>query len=159
MIFCKRLPLIFICTALASCGSDDKRDDSSVTFTSLACPTVPGNSSIKEPETEVINDPHRYLERYMSADLNSQDSPPHVDFDTRTVLAVYSGMKTSGGHSVAITEIRESDEAITVNYVDKEPGGACGVDGALTYPYCFVSTAKINKPVTFSSKTKTVDCD
>lgn len=73
-----------------------------------------------------------------------------VNFEKETVFAVFLGEKNTGGHSVSITKIYESDNQVEVKISAKKPGPGSIVTESFTYPYVIVKTKKINKPASFS---------
>jgi len=85
-------------------------------------------------------------------------SIPDVDFATRMVIAVYSGMKNSGGYSIEITSVDEKTAeeggGIVVNYVTDTPSPGSMVTMALTQPYHIISVDASEKAVVFEGSAK-----
>lgn len=134
---------------LAGCGgntSDDPRIDS---FEVIACPAIATHTSITSPKVELINSPHRFVELYLSSNLDSQQSEPTIDFDTKSVISIHLGEKPSSGYSVRVTKVENKSSRIIVSYEVVSPSEGCGVDTGLTYPYCFVSIDKTSKALEY----------
>lgn len=114
----------------------------------VACPeTGSGATDYKDGFTMLINDPHEFRERYLSSLPYKQSEPPEVDFDSKSVIAVHAGQRSSASQRVRIIEVNEGDDAIDVTYQVVVPCG--GDDTALTYPFCFVAIDKTDKAVNF----------
>ncbi|WP_339899230.1 hypothetical protein [uncultured Gilvimarinus sp.] len=152
---CSLFPAAIVLGVLSGCGGDGGSDaDESardLSFTVLDCPAVASNSTISSAVSEVIDDPHYYRERYLSADLDAQEPPTEVDFDSETVLAVYLGFITAGAGIAEITRVAETDDAVIAHFRVKKNGDDCNSPSVMGYPYCFVRTEKITKPVLFTS--------
>lgn len=137
---------------LHGCGSDgDSVQESPVAFIRLDCPAVASGTSYQEPFFGVIENSHEYLERYLATNLDRQEDAPSVDFSTHQVIVLYAGQKPSLGHSIDVTSIVDDGDSVQVYYREGEPQ-TCGADAALSYPYCFVTVADLNKPVRFIGK-------
>lgn len=159
------LPALLAALGTAGCGGDgdievlmDDKSDLSRKPSELppiadnveivACPeTGSGATDYKDGFTMLINDPHEFRERYLSSLPYNQSEPPEVDFDSKSVIAVHAGRRSSASQRVRITELYEGSEAIDVTYQVVVPCG--GDDTALTYPFCFVSIDKTDKAVNF----------
>ncbi len=142
---------------LAGCGAQTELPlpDPIHDFEVVDC-GVAYSTSVDEFSVEAINSSQRFQELYLATDLNNQDEIPAVDFDNRTVVAVHLGTRGSTGFSVEVTSIEESAAAIIVHYEESTPG-MCGAGAAITYPYCFVSIEKTDKPVQYEA-TETTGC-
>lgn len=73
----------------------------------------------------------------------------NTDFSKEMVVAVFQGQRTSGGYSIEITDIVESDNFIIVSATAIEPSGGMATAN-LTYPAHFVACKKSEKPVELS---------
>lgn len=81
-----------------------------------------------------------------------------IDFSKEMAIAVFSGTKPTGGYSVEITKVVETDTEIVVTAVETSPGESCVVTQALTSPYSIVKIQKIDKKVAFDIETKVTVC-
>lgn len=82
-----------------------------------------------------------------------------IDFSREMAVAVFSGTKPTGGYSVEITKVIETDDEVKVSAVETSPGSGCIVTQALTSPYSIVKIPKIDKPVTFTVESSAADCN
>ncbi len=84
--------------------------------------------------------------------------PPALDFSGRMVIAATLGLRPTGGHTITITEIFQSDENLFVIVLETSPGSGCLTTQALGAPALAVSVPRIDGEVTFVEQTETVDC-
>lgn len=67
------------------------------------------------------------------------DSPPSINFDTQSVLAVFAGERPTGGYTAAITSVKRLNKTLTVSYkVTAPPEGSSNIQ-VITYPAHIVS--------------------
>ena len=137
--------------SLMGCGSDSQSSQD-VNFINLDCPGLASSSSYTDKMFRVINDPHEYREVYLSTDLDSQNEPPEVNFDTHTVIVLLAGFKPSLGHAIRVENILDEGASLRINFLNSEPK-SCGADGAISYPYCYIAVNKTEKPVEFYGET------
>lgn len=135
---------------MTGCGSDTN-DGKQINFFKIDCPGVASNSSYEEKMHRIIDDQHGYREFYLAANIDSQSEPPKVNFDENTVIFLNGGFKSSTGHLLDVTSIREESGKLGVYFQESEPQ-SCPADTATTYPYCFVSIDKTDKKIELSSE-------
>ena len=97
------------------------------------------NSAIEEELTEVYRTRHDF-ERFWNRHGSNSYPPPHapdVDFDSKMVVAVFVGMKNSGGYDVKITSVDHDvgTDELVVNFMTSEPPPGAIVTMALTQPH------------------------
>lgn len=159
----KRSPIPFVVfLGLIGCGSDQSDPDIMepapifdrfpAEVEVIACPEYAGQSDIDEPLAEHVTHAHRFRELYLSANPNSQDEVPDIDFNERDVIAVLAGRQSSGGHTVYVSEVNEQGGGLDVGYTLVSPSSDCAVTTQITYPYCFVSLAKVQGEVHLSGQ-------
>ncbi len=81
--------------------------------------------------------------------LASEDELPAVNFEEEMVLAVFMGMRSTGGYSIEMVEIIEKDEVIEVMIEETVPGEDDMVAMVITYPEHIVKIEKTDKPIVF----------
>lgn len=81
--------------------------------------------------------------------LASEDELPVVNFEEEMVLAVFMGMRSTGGYSIEMVEIIEKDEVIEVMIEETVPGEDDMVAMVITYPEHIVKIEKTDKPIVF----------
>ncbi len=84
--------------------------------------------------------------------------PPVVDFGNEMVIFAAMGQRGSGGHSIAIEDVRPDDGGLTVVVRETAPGSGCFVTQALTAPVSAVRVAARGGPVRFIEERETQDC-
>ncbi|MRX69210.1 PrcB C-terminal [Flavobacterium resistens] len=144
--------ILFLTLALtlASCSNnDDERSD--VAFTTIyqrdtygAYPgTIPKSNLVITSQTdwnallEKLNIITQAL--YISPDTN-------IDFSKYQVIAVFDEVRKSGGYSIDITKISQSNSQIIVKVEQLNKGNLTSI---ITQPFHIVKIAKSNKKVVF----------
>ncbi len=78
---------------------------------------------------------------------------PYINFSNDMVIAVFAGQQPSGGYAVGINHLKRMDNNLYVSVTFKEPGRNETVSLALTQPYIFIATEKIDGKVIFIADT------
>lgn len=133
----------------------------------------PGGSAGSGPVTPVVLDAGPNSARtspYLAAAYNEAQmravwgshrpgtSPPFVDFDKETVVAVFLGTRATGGFTVVIEKATRDGDDLVVNWLEGRPGATCVVTQALTSPYVIVRVPKVTGTVRFESRVTTYEC-
>jgi hypothetical protein len=82
-----------------------------------------------------------------SRNVMPQPAAPAVDFKKNMVVAVFLGMRSSGGYSITIDKIEDAGKDIIVTLSKKSPQGMATM--AITHPFHFVTVKASKKPVEF----------
>ncbi|MEE8419749.1 MAG: protease complex subunit PrcB family protein [Dehalococcoidales bacterium] len=69
---------------------------------------------------------------------------PGIDFSRQMVIAVFSGLKSTGGYSVEITEIRATNRELNIVYQVTEPGPDDMVTEAETQPFHIIKIGRVD---------------
>lgn len=85
------------------------------------------------------------------------EAPP-VDFDERIVVVAAMGERPTGGHSVAVEDVKPSEEGYLVVVREVSPGEGCVVTQALTQPVTAVALRNGEREVRFKEKTSEGVC-
>lgn len=75
--------------------------------------------------------------------------PPQVDFNTRTVVAVFLGSRPSAGFAVEITAMQHRDGALIVQWHERRPSRDDITAQVLTSPAIIASVPKFAGPIRF----------
>ncbi len=92
------------------------------------------------------------------SDILPMPPTPRVDFGNDMIIAVFSGIKNTGGFSITITRITETKGTIKVFFEETSPGPSCVVTQALTSPYHIARIRKSVKAVEFAAKQIVNEC-
>lgn len=76
--------------------------------------------------------------------------PSGFGFSQYMVIAVFAGEFSSGGYSIDVTSVTETDDQIIVHTVTRHPSPDAGVTCALTQPCALVSIPQSGKTVVFA---------
>ncbi len=83
---------------------------------------------------------------------------PAVDFEKDMLLAVASGPRSSGGHSIAVEGAKVEGEKLVAYVVETSPGPHCMTTQALTCPIAVVRIAALGQAVEFRARSTAHDC-
>lgn len=70
-------------------------------------------------------------------------TPPAIDFGQDIVVAAFAGRRSTGGYSLAISNISQSVSTLYVDSVEQAPGPGCLVTLAITQPFHFVRVPRV----------------
>ena len=117
------------------------------------------NAVTKEKVNYVIENQEQLAMVWKYAFGSTTEPIPAVDFTRDTVLAVFMGTQSTGGHSINIARV--SDEVskgrvITLEYT--RPGTSCMVTQALESPFQFVVVAKSDLNIVREDVEKVTEC-
>lgn len=85
-------------------------------------------------------------------------APPAVDFDTRSVIVVFMGQQSSGGHTVTVASAERRGDVLHVTVRLRVPGVGCMTTQALTSPFQVVSIPAGSAHAEFTTETVAVAC-
>jgi hypothetical protein len=80
------------------------------------------------------------------------DRVPRVDFSRETVLAVFLGTRSTGGHRVTVESVEVTEGGLVVRYVEHLPGPDPRTGPALTSPFHIVTVPRTDAPVRFDAR-------
>lgn len=92
--------------------------------------------------------------------FTSTDAPslPTVDFSKKQVLIVFSGTKPTGGYSIKVSKVTDTNKQRVVTIAFSTPGSNCTVTQTQTSPYEIVTVPSISLPLTHVNITKIHPC-
>lgn len=154
----KILVFILIAVMLTACnGSKNKLSGVEVPFDSLAHNMY---CSIDAKRQVVLQNKADYQKLWDEIYMNLDQMPrvPDVDFGKFTVVAVFMGIKNTGGFDIRIDRISTKEDKLLVDFTETSPGVNCMVTDAITKPYDFVKIKKTDKQFEFKTHFVTKDC-
>ncbi len=96
-----------------------------------------------------FNTARQFLDFWSIHNQYTQTPPPRIDFDSRTVLAVFMGEQRTGGFDIRIEKIREQETHVDVLVQLIRPARDSLRTMALTQPFMMVAISKTDKPVRY----------
>ena len=104
-------------------------------------------SGIEEPREAVARLPEEWKKLWRE---HAGDKPaPPVDFNTRTVIAVFLGTRPTAGFSVEIIATRAEGTGLVVQWSEKRPDRDMVSAQVLTSPAHIVTVPKVAGPIRF----------
>lgn len=103
-------------------------------------------SNMKERTVVLISNKAKFDELWKLAFANNiAPQKPQVDFTKNSVVAVFLGEVTSGGHSIELLSIRPlTGGEFEISVQHTKPGTGCITTSVMSYPYFFAFT---NEPI------------
>jgi len=152
--------LVFVISAilLISCNSSkDKVVNEDIPFDSIAHGFF---CSIDVKKQVVLQKDSEYQKLWDEVYMNLDQMPriPDVDLNKFTVIAVFMGIKNTGGYDIKIEKIKSKGDKLLVNVTESSPGTNCMVTDAISKPYEFVKIKKTDKEIEFNINYITKDC-
>lgn len=83
---------------------------------------------------------------------------PEIDFEHEMVIVAAMGTRSSGGYSIEVPSVYESQSRLYARVRQTSPGSTCGVTAALTAPVAAVVVPAFSGPVTFLEEAVTHQC-
>lgn len=88
----------------------------------------------------------------------SAPNAPTIDFDQYQVLSGGLGVRTTGGHSLVVKKVRETQTQVIIDLLEISPAKGCLTFAALTYPSTTIFIKKTDKPLSFNISQLTESC-
>ncbi|MEZ0369925.1 MAG: protease complex subunit PrcB family protein, partial [Candidatus Sericytochromatia bacterium] len=99
-----------------------------ITFTTLS----QRSSNIHTSGTRVVTTSQDFATLWQQH-TSALDTPPTVDFNNQSVLAVFAGERPTGGFTATITSVKQLAKTLTVTYKVTAPPPDAGVTQVITY--------------------------
>lgn len=146
---------IFLLSSCSSSSTINKQtmiiSQDTITFETLAEDFYGGMTDSK---FIVIKDETTLNEIYKL--INKSKSPgikiPIINFEKETVLVLFLGEKTSGGHSISVEQILDENEKLIVKYKVTLPKLGEMVTTVMTQPYYIIKIPITSKEIIFDKK-------
>lgn len=133
----KKIIVSLVAVSLVSCGATvTKRSDKKSLYEVLTQQTN-GGASIRF--FEILSEPNEIV--MLQNDENLKNKISSNDVQTSNFIVLNMGEKTSGGYSIGIDSVIETDKNIIVTVKETNPDPGSMVTQAFTNPFCVV---KIN---------------
>lgn len=89
------------------------------------------------------------LQKQLELDIVLQPKLPAIDFAQTILVAVFAGEKPSGGYSIRVERIVQTDREVIVNVMEAKPASDQFTIAQITYPYQVVSLPRTSLAVRF----------
>jgi uncharacterized protein (DUF885 family) len=130
-----RLAMLGEANGSSAANGETEEDSRVVDFTVLATGTYSSYEGTRRLELVSTQNDWQRVWRIVG---NGRPAP-EVNFNTRSVLVVYQGRKTTGGYSIAVEEIRRVGASLVVHVKEQSPRAGDITTDALTSPFVVVS--------------------
>jgi len=117
-----------------------------IMFTMVAQGT---NSQITESRHVVVRTADEWQALWKA---HAASAAPAVDFSKSMVVGVFVGTRPTAGYGVQITSVRQTADAIVVEYRERQPASGGMTAQVLTSPFQLVSIPRDTKKVEFTQQ-------
>ena len=133
----KKIVVSFVALAVVSCGATATKSSDKNSLYEVLTQQSNGGASIRF--FEILSEPDQIAMLQNDENLKNKISPN--DIQTSNFLVLNMGEKTSGGYSIGIDNVVETDKNIVITIKETSPEPGTMVTQAFTNPFCVV---KIN---------------
>ncbi|MFV8365800.1 protease complex subunit PrcB family protein [uncultured Flavobacterium sp.] len=133
----KKIIVSLVALALFSCGATTTKSSDKNSLYEVLTQQSNGGASIRF--FEILSEPNEIAMLQNDENLKNKISPN--DIQTSNFLVLNMGEKTSGGYSIGIDSVVETDKNIVITIKETSPEPGSMVTQAFTNPFCVV---KIN---------------
>jgi len=129
----KKVVLLFAVVLAVSCGSTKSADGKKPLYEVL---TQKSSGGAQVKFFEIISEPKEFT--MIKNDPDLKDKIKAGDITTSNFLILSAGEKSSGGYSIGIESVEETDKNIIVIVKETAPEAGAMVTMGFTTPYCVV---------------------
>ncbi|MFV8346133.1 protease complex subunit PrcB family protein [Flavobacterium sp. ZB4P13] len=133
----KKILLSLVAVTLVSCGATSTKSSDKNSLYEVLTQQTNGGASIRF--FEILSEPNEIAMLQNDENLKNKISPN--DIQTSNFIVLNMGEKTSGGYSIGIDTVVETDKNIVITIKETSPEPGSMVTQAFTNPFCVV---KIN---------------
>lgn len=133
----KKIIVSLVAVALVSCGATVTKSSDKSSLYEVLTQQTNGGASIRF--FEILSEPNEIA--MLQNDENLKNKISSNDVQTANFIVLNMGEKTSGGYSIGIDSIIETDKNIVITIKETNPEPGSMVTQAFTNPFCVV---KIN---------------
>ncbi len=133
----KKIIVLLVAVALVSCGATVTKSSEKSSLYEVLTQQTNGGASIRF--FEILSEPNEIA--MLQNDENLKNKISSNDVQTANFIVLNMGEKTSGGYSIGIDTVIETDKNIVITIKETNPEPGSMVTQAFTNPFCVV---KIN---------------
>ncbi|MDI5888389.1 protease complex subunit PrcB family protein [Flavobacterium yafengii] len=133
----KKIIVSLVAVALVSCGATVTKSSDKSSLYEVLTQQTNGGASIRF--FEILSEPNEIA--MLQNDENLKNKISSNDVQTANFIVLNMGEKTSGGYSIGIDSVIETDKNIVITIKETNPKPGSMVTQAFTNPFCVV---KIN---------------
>ena len=133
----KKIIVSLVAVALVSCGATVTKSSNKNSLYEVLTQQPNGGASIRF--FEILSEPNEIV--MLQNDDNLKNKISSNDIQTSNFIVLNMGEKTSGGYSIGIDSVIETDKNIVITIKETSPEPGSMVTQAFTNPFCVV---KIN---------------
>lgn len=130
----KKIISIVAVFLLISCGAKKSSDSGSKVLYEVLTEQTDGGGNIRF--FEILTEPNEI--KMLEKDPHLKDKMKHDDISNCNYVILNMGEKNTGGYSIGIEKVEETDKNIIITVKEKNPAPDAMVMQVITYPYAVV---------------------
>lgn len=130
----KKIISIVAVFLLISCGAKKSSDSGSKVLYEVLTEQTDGGGNIRF--FEILTEPNEI--KMLEKDPHLKDKMKHDDISNCNYVILNMGEKNTGGYSIGIEKVEETDKNIIITVKEKNPAPDAMVMQVITYPYSVV---------------------
>jgi hypothetical protein len=168
----RAVALFAACAVSAACGSQSPPESARpgktrLEFAPLSAEIVsPYYGGLEKPVQRVVASREEWEQLWREIEPRTsreqgQTAPnpvPDIDFDRYALVVAAMGTRPTGGYTVAVVSLEESEQRIVITVEEKSAGAKCTTTQAVTHPIAIVTTAKTQKRFEFETVRTIQEC-
>jgi|GEM_PF-3110186 len=132
---------------------DFSSDSGGVPFQKLASGT---NSEVHTRTNYLVDSPEKLAALWQL--LPGAPAMPTVDFNTKTVIALFAGDRPTTGYDLSVSAINDTASTRMVYVVLNKPAASCMTGQMVTQPYVVFEVSKTDLAFSHTDTETTTDC-
>jgi hypothetical protein len=104
------------------------------------------NSGVEDARREAVTSPAQFAGLWREHTSRPQ---PAIDFAKESVVALFLGMRNTGGYAVEIVELSRDDTGFVLRYRERKPSPDGVTAQVLTFPFVIAAVPRLTGPLRF----------
>lgn len=130
----KKVISVFAVFLIVSCGAKKTSDTGSKALYEILTEQSDGGGNIRF--FEILTEPNEI--KMLESDPYLKDKMKHDDIGNSNYVILNMGEKNTGGYSIGIEKVEETDKNIIITIKENNPAADAMVTQVITYPYTVV---------------------
>ena len=144
------------CVSIGEQGEEQK--EKNISFITVSKGYDSNYTQTEEKNYIIKNEDEWQYVKDLIKNTSSQQISSDIDFNKNIVIATFQGQKGSGGYSIEIIKVTESEDTVEVTILQTSPGATCGTTTVITSPYHIIKIPITTKNITFTVQRISTQC-
>jgi hypothetical protein len=148
-----RLSVLFFAAMLGLLGACTRAGSQEIPFSTILEGSSASQYTQREGRVIMSITDWQALQTQLQRDIDLRPGLPNVDFSQTLIIAEFAGAKPSGGYTIKVSRIVQTEQAVVVYVTEAPPAGGQAGIAQIVYPYQIVSLPRTALPIRFSFDT------